>query len=67
MRRTATGLSFLLFILTTSAQGSADQAAQRAALEGPDCGYVCVFADSVGDRDLEPVLRSPDSRLGRTR
>jgi hypothetical protein len=52
MRRTAIGLSSLLFILTTSAHAE-DQAAQRAALNEPDCGFVCVFADSVGERDLE--------------
>ena len=53
MRRTAIGLSSLLFIFTTSAQCAEDQAAQRAALNEPDCGFVCVFADSVGDRNLE--------------
>jgi hypothetical protein len=48
MQKIAIGLSALLGIAATSTRGATqDLGPELAALQQPDCGYVCLYADSV--------------------
>ena len=55
MHRIALGLSAFLLVAAISSPGATQQLdAAVAASNGPDCGYVCIFAASVAvNEDLE--------------
>ena len=54
MQLTAIALSALLLVATASDQGATQYLAAGVAAtsQHPDCGYVCVYADSVSAHDL---------------
>jgi hypothetical protein len=63
MQRNVIGLSILLLACPLGVHASDQLSDQLAALDQPDCGYVCVFAASVDDQGLDKaalIVRRPD-------
>jgi hypothetical protein len=57
MQKLVIGLSALLLAIGSTSVLAQSPAAEMAALNDPDCSYVCVFAASVGE-----VLRTNHSQ-----